>query len=89
MKLDYTLKYISYFYVSKPKILKSNFSEPERIQAGIYLLFYTLFASLPLLIGIFYIYKEINFIIIYIIKFYDYNLILLYLSLIFAFLLIL
>lgn len=60
--------------------------QPERIQAGIYLLFYTLFASLPLLIGIFYIYKEINFIIIYIIKFYDYNLILLYLSLIFAFL---
>lgn len=31
--------------------------QPERLQAGIYLLFYTLLASLPLLIGIFYIYN--------------------------------
>nr|WFP43313.1 NADH dehydrogenase subunit 4 [Sanaa intermedia] len=30
--------------------------QPERLQAGMYLLFYTLFASLPLLIGLFYIY---------------------------------
>lgn len=29
--------------------------QPERISAGFYLLFYTLFASLPLLLGIFYI----------------------------------
>jgi len=29
--------------------------QPERIIAGLYLLFYTLFASLPLLIGIFYL----------------------------------
>nr|UZZ43670.1 NADH dehydrogenase subunit 4 [Micrasema sp. XG-2021] len=28
--------------------------QPERIQAGLYLLFYTLFVSLPLLLGIFY-----------------------------------
>jgi len=28
--------------------------QPERLQAGFYLLFYTLFASLPLLIGIFF-----------------------------------
>jgi len=27
--------------------------QPERVQAGIYMLFYTLFASLPLLVGIF------------------------------------
>jgi len=50
--------------------------QPERIQAGLYLLFYTLFASLPLLLGIFYFYvnngtvmiflgKEINFCFIY------------------------
>nr|YP_009630388.1 NADH dehydrogenase subunit 4 [Neuroperla schedingi]QBP33903.1 NADH dehydrogenase subunit 4 [Neuroperla schedingi] len=32
--------------------------QPERLQAGVYLLFYTLLASLPLLIGIFYIYSE-------------------------------
>nr|YP_010704181.1 NADH dehydrogenase subunit 4 [Julodis variolaris]WCO87687.1 NADH dehydrogenase subunit 4 [Julodis variolaris] len=31
--------------------------QPERIQAGSYLLFYTLFASLPMLVGIFYIYN--------------------------------
>nr|YP_009054339.1 NADH dehydrogenase subunit 4 [Heliconius pachinus]AIJ02027.1 NADH dehydrogenase subunit 4 [Heliconius pachinus] len=60
--------------------------QPERIQAGMYLLFYTLFASLPLLMGIFYIYKEMNFMIMYMMKFYDYNLVMLYLSLIFAFL---
>lgn len=29
--------------------------QPERLSAGFYLLFYTLFASLPLLLGIFYI----------------------------------
>nr|AXZ71063.1 NADH dehydrogenase subunit 4 [Lonchoptera multiseta] len=34
--------------------------QPERIQAGIYLLFYTLLASLPLLIGIFYLYNYNN-----------------------------
>nr|YP_009236816.1 NADH dehydrogenase subunit 4 [Telchinia serena]AMJ17275.1 NADH dehydrogenase subunit 4 [Telchinia serena] len=60
--------------------------QPERIQAGLYLLFYTLFASLPLLMGIFYIYHEMNYMMIYMLKFYDYNLILLYLSLILAFL---
>nr|ALO76723.1 NADH deshydrogenase subunit 4 [Glischrochilus hortensis] len=32
--------------------------QPERIEAGVYLLFYTLFASLPMLISIFYIYKN-------------------------------
>nr|YP_002970975.1 NADH dehydrogenase subunit 4 [Nerthra indica]ACJ69464.1 NADH dehydrogenase subunit 4 [Nerthra indica] len=32
--------------------------QPERLSAGYYLLFYTLFASLPMLVGIFYIYYE-------------------------------
>nr|QKN22814.1 NADH dehydrogenase subunit 4 [Triatoma nitida] len=32
--------------------------QPERLSAGFYLLFYTLFASLPLLLGIFYVYKS-------------------------------
>jgi len=31
--------------------------QPERIQAGIYLLFYTLFASLPIIISLFYFYQ--------------------------------
>nr|AVN68253.1 NADH dehydrogenase subunit 4 [Rhabdoblatta sp. RHA] len=34
--------------------------QPERVQAGIYLLFYTLLASLPLLVGIMYLYENMN-----------------------------
>nr|ALO77656.1 NADH deshydrogenase subunit 4 [Anaspis sp. ANA01] len=34
--------------------------QPERLQAGIYLLFYTMFASLPMMISIFYLYKNNN-----------------------------
>nr|AMW67990.1 NADH dehydrogenase subunit 4 [Stenosialis australiensis] len=34
--------------------------QPERLQAGIYLLFYTLLVSLPMLVGIFYIYETNN-----------------------------
>jgi NADH-ubiquinone oxidoreductase chain 4 len=34
--------------------------QPERVQAGIYLLFYTLLASLPLLVGILFIYKSLG-----------------------------
>nr|AVN68019.1 NADH dehydrogenase subunit 4 [Tryonicus mackerrasae] len=34
--------------------------QPERLQAGTYLLFYTLLASLPLLVGIFYVYKYLG-----------------------------
>nr|YP_006460000.1 NADH dehydrogenase subunit 4 [Melitaea cinxia]ACT88829.1 NADH dehydrogenase subunit 4 [Melitaea cinxia] len=60
--------------------------QPERIQAGMYLLFYTLFVSLPLLLGIFFIYKNMNSMMMYFMKFYDYNLVLLYLSMIMAFL---
>lgn len=60
--------------------------QPERIQAGIYLLFYTLFVSLPLLIGIFYMYNEIQRILIYFLKFFNINLYILYFSIIMAFL---
>lgn len=61
--------------------------QPERLQAGIYLLFYTLIASLPLLIGIFYI-KNNNFTINFILLSYinGYNYIFIYICLIFAFL---
>nr|ARH54567.1 NADH dehydrogenase subunit 4 [Oxyomus sylvestris] len=34
--------------------------QPERLQAGIYLLFYTMVASLPMLISIFYYYYKFN-----------------------------
>lgn len=60
--------------------------QPERIEAGIYLLFYTLFASLPLLLGIFYIFDKINYIIIYFLKFFNFNIYLLYFCMLIAFL---
>ena len=34
--------------------------QPKRVQAGIYLLFYTLLASLPLLVGILFIYNSLG-----------------------------
>nr|YP_003587442.1 NADH dehydrogenase subunit 4 [Papilio maraho]ACN91369.1 NADH dehydrogenase subunit 4 [Papilio maraho] len=60
--------------------------QPERIQAGMYLLFYTLFASLPMLMGIFFIFNSLNYMIMYFFKFFNLNFFLLYLSMILAFL---
>nr|QWC54447.1 NADH dehydrogenase subunit 4 [Macdunnoughia hybrida] len=60
--------------------------QPERIQAGMYLLFYTLFVSLPLLMGIFYLYNEMQSMLIYFLKFFNMNMYLLYFSMIMAFL---
>nr|YP_009176710.1 NADH dehydrogenase subunit 4 [Anopheles maculatus]ALJ02426.1 NADH dehydrogenase subunit 4 [Anopheles maculatus] len=61
--------------------------QPERLQAGIYLLFYTLLASLPLLIGIFYILNFMNTLsFILLINYSIMNMNLLYLSLVVAFL---
>jgi len=34
--------------------------QPERVEAGIYLLFYTLLASLPLLVGILFVYNSLG-----------------------------
>nr|YP_009741243.1 NADH dehydrogenase subunit 4 [Oxytauchira brachyptera]QID48453.1 NADH dehydrogenase subunit 4 [Oxytauchira brachyptera]QON98955.1 NADH dehydrogenase subunit 4 [Oxytauchira brachyptera] len=34
--------------------------QPERLQAGVYLIFYTLFASLPLLLVLFYVYYYVD-----------------------------
>nr|AVT43692.1 NADH dehydrogenase subunit 4 [Agathymus micheneri]AVT43716.1 NADH dehydrogenase subunit 4 [Agathymus micheneri] len=60
--------------------------QPERLQAGMYLLFYTLFVSLPLLMGVFFIFSEMNSMMIYFLKFYDLNLYILYFSMVLAFL---
>nr|QHR79509.1 NADH dehydrogenase subunit 4 [Gynanisa maja] len=60
--------------------------QPERIQAGLYLLFYTLFVSLPLFLGIFYIFYNMNSFLIYFLKFYNLNFYLLYFSMVMAFL---
>jgi len=60
--------------------------QPERLQAGVYLLFYTLLVSLPLLIGIFYLYNNVFSINYYLIRNYIFNYELLYFCIIFAFL---
>lgn len=59
--------------------------QPERLQAGVYLLFYTLFASLPLLLGIFYNESLIGGSINYLLS-YNYENSLIYFCLIIAFL---
>nr|YP_009755476.1 NADH dehydrogenase subunit 4 [Hercostomus brevipilosus]QIP53953.1 NADH dehydrogenase subunit 4 [Hercostomus brevipilosus] len=60
--------------------------QPERLQAGVYLLFYTLLASLPMMVGIFYIYNDLNTMNFYMMMNNLYNYDLLYLVMIFAFL---
>lgn len=59
--------------------------QPERLQAGLYLLFYTLLASLPLLMGIFFCYN-FNKTIYFNLLVMDYNYLLFYLVIILAFL---
>nr|AGA56215.1 NADH dehydrogenase subunit 4 [Cryptolithodes sitchensis] len=57
--MDYLMFYISFEASLIPTlilILGWGY-QPERIQAGVYMLFYTLLASLPLLVSILYIYK--------------------------------
>nr|YP_010968362.1 NADH dehydrogenase subunit 4 [Isomyia nebulosa]WNO18610.1 NADH dehydrogenase subunit 4 [Isomyia nebulosa] len=60
--------------------------QPERLQAGTYLLFYTLLVSLPMLIGIFYLYKITGTLNFYLLNNYMFNYELLYFSLVMAFL---
>nr|YP_009107303.1 NADH dehydrogenase subunit 4 [Sarcophaga portschinskyi]AIU38714.1 NADH dehydrogenase subunit 4 [Sarcophaga portschinskyi] len=60
--------------------------QPERLQAGIYLLFYTLLVSLPMLIGIFYLYKITGLMNFYLLNNYMFNYEILYFSLVMAFL---
>nr|UEP13606.1 NADH dehydrogenase subunit 4 [Betasyrphus serarius] len=60
--------------------------QPERLQAGMYLLFYTLLVSLPMLVAIFYIYNNYNTMNFYLINNYNMNYMILYFSLILSFL---
>nr|UJG45275.1 NADH dehydrogenase subunit 4 [Azelia zetterstedtii] len=60
--------------------------QPERLQAGMYLLFYTLLVSLPMLIGIFYLYKTTGTMNFYLLNNYMFNFEILYFSLVMAFL---
>nr|YP_009948020.1 NADH dehydrogenase subunit 4 [Anthalia sp. YD3030]QOH97188.1 NADH dehydrogenase subunit 4 [Anthalia sp. YD3030] len=60
--------------------------QPERLQAGIYLLFYTLLASLPMLVAIFYLLNYFNSMNFYLMINNLFNYEMLYLGMIFAFL---
>lgn len=60
--------------------------QPERLQAGIYLLFYTLIASLPLLISIFFISNNLLTLNIFIMINYSFYYYYFYFTIIFAFL---
>nr|YP_010586929.1 NADH dehydrogenase subunit 4 [Agria mihalyii]UZZ45800.1 NADH dehydrogenase subunit 4 [Agria mihalyii] len=60
--------------------------QPERLQAGVYLLFYTLLVSLPMLVGILYIYKVAGTMNFYLLSNYIFELDVLYFSLVMAFL---
>nr|UJG45184.1 NADH dehydrogenase subunit 4 [Scathophaga inquinata] len=60
--------------------------QPERLQAGVYLLFYTLLVSLPMLVGIFYLYKITGTMNFYLLNNYMFNYEILYFSLVMAFL---
>nr|UDD74623.1 NADH dehydrogenase subunit 4 [Monodiamesa sp. 2 CZ-2021a] len=60
--------------------------QPERLQAGMYLLFYTLLASLPLLIAIFYMFSFSNTMNMFVLSSYSVYFSLFYLAMIFAFL---
>nr|WNH42392.1 NADH dehydrogenase subunit 4 [Neoperla arambourgana] len=60
--------------------------QPERLQAGVYLLFYTLLASLPLLVGVFYLDSTQNSLLIPLCVKTSLGHILVYLALILAFL---
>nr|YP_011035835.1 NADH dehydrogenase subunit 4 [Penicillidia jenynsii]WRI60691.1 NADH dehydrogenase subunit 4 [Penicillidia jenynsii] len=60
--------------------------QSERVQAGMYLLFYTLIMSMPMLLGIMFIYNNYKILDFYILSFYDMNNKLLYFSMLLAFL---
>nr|QIJ98697.1 NADH dehydrogenase subunit 4 [Chionea crassipes gracilistyla] len=60
--------------------------QPERLQAGMYLLFYTLFASLPMLISIFYIQSSSGMLSFIMMNMVSYNFVLFYLSMVLVFL---
>uniref|UniRef100_Q56GQ6 NADH-ubiquinone oxidoreductase chain 4 n=4 Tax=montium subgroup TaxID=32352 RepID=Q56GQ6_DROJA len=60
--------------------------QPERLQAGVYLLFYTLLVSLPMLIGIFYVMNKIGSMNFYLMNNFMFNYDLLYFCLLLAFL---
>nr|ASM82717.1 NADH dehydrogenase subunit 4 [Creobroter elongata] len=87
-----SLNMISFYFFFEGSLIPTLFLifgwgyQPERLQAGIYLLFYTLFASLPLLLGIMYLYSKVNFLVFSLVYLNDFINLYLYISMILAFL---
>nr|YP_009469726.1 NADH dehydrogenase subunit 4 [Sphodromantis lineola]AVE15581.1 NADH dehydrogenase subunit 4 [Sphodromantis lineola] len=87
-----SLNMISFYFFFEGSLIPTLFLifgwgyQPERLQAGIYLLFYTLFASLPLLVGILYLYSNLNYLVFTLVYMSDFMNFYLYLSMILAFL---
>nr|YP_010598403.1 NADH dehydrogenase subunit 4 [Citharomantis falcata]UIX55347.1 NADH dehydrogenase subunit 4 [Citharomantis falcata] len=87
-----SINMISFYFFFEGSLIPTLFLifgwgyQPERLQAGIYLLFYTLFASLPLLLGIMYIYSNLNYLVFSLMYMNDIMSLYLYLKMILAFL---
>nr|YP_009469778.1 NADH dehydrogenase subunit 4 [Eomantis yunnanensis]AVE15770.1 NADH dehydrogenase subunit 4 [Eomantis yunnanensis] len=87
-----SLNLISFYFFFEGSLVPTLFLifgwgyQPERLQAGIYLLFYTLFASLPLLLGILFLYNNLNYLVFSLMYKSDFMNLYLYLSMILAFL---
>nr|YP_009469739.1 NADH dehydrogenase subunit 4 [Tropidomantis tenera]AVE15628.1 NADH dehydrogenase subunit 4 [Tropidomantis tenera] len=87
-----SLNMISFYFFFEGSLVPTLFLifgwgyQPERLQAGIYLLFYTLFASLPLLLGIMFLYKNMNYLVFSLMYMGEYMNFYLYISMILAFL---
>nr|UAM91016.1 NADH dehydrogenase subunit 4 [Hymenopus coronatus] len=87
-----SLNMISFYFFFEGSLIPTLFLifgwgyQPERLQAGIYLLFYTLFASLPLLLGIMYMYNNLNYLVFSLLYMNNFMNLFMYISMILAFL---
>nr|AVE15615.1 NADH dehydrogenase subunit 4 [Caliris sp. JZ-2017] len=87
-----SLNLISFYFFFEGSLIPTLFLifgwgyQPERLQAGMYLLFYTLFASLPLLMGILYLNSKMNNLGFFFYYLIDYNNLYMYFGMILAFL---
>nr|AVE15540.1 NADH dehydrogenase subunit 4 [Mantidae JZ-2017] len=87
-----SMSMISFYFFFEGSLIPTLFLifgwgyQPERLQAGIYLLFYTLFASLPLLLGIVYLYDIMNNLVFTLFYMSNYINLYLYIKMVLAFL---
>nr|YP_009945221.1 NADH dehydrogenase subunit 4 [Pliacanthopus bimaculatus]ASY97907.1 NADH dehydrogenase subunit 4 [Miromantis yunnanensis]QOE17728.1 NADH dehydrogenase subunit 4 [Pliacanthopus bimaculatus] len=87
-----SINMISFYFFFEGSLIPTLFLifgwgyQPERLQAGVYLLFYTLFASLPLLLGVLFLYESLHCLVFSLMYKSDFMNIYLYISMILAFL---